>query len=293
MTWQVLITVFTLGGIGAMVRGSIIMILASSARIFPMSILLVNILAAFLGGFILSLQLPSGLNAALSIGLVGGIGTLSSIHGNLLDLFFDKAYRRLALYLLITIFGGVLIAQAGMSTGSFILNLVRGPQDMQTQLLLDSLKQQENTLDHLKQYNAQPALEQLDPELLEKLQQYDIDPNTLGPSESTRVQPDATPEETSLSEPITAPANAPTADPKLESKSNAESAATFNTESEADSNAEAVAKPTSTTESDFAAQPASVSDTEPIAKAASDLDHSLVSEKLYTPASRQSYNLGA
>lgn len=287
MTWQVLITVFTLGGIGAMVRGGIIMILASSARIFPMSILLVNILAAFLGGFILSLHLPSGLNAALSIGLVGGIGTLSSIHGNLLDLFFDKAYRRLALYLLITIFGGVLVAQAGISTGSFIFNLVQGPQDMQTQILLDSLKQQENTLDHLKQYNAQPALEQIDPELLEKLKQYDIDPNTLGQSESDKVHPAANTGETSESKPMSAPENAPTAVPHTDS------AATSNTESAAPSHAESAAEPTSTLGADAAAQPAAGYDAEPIAQAALTLDHSLVSAKLSTPASTQSHNLGA
>lgn len=159
MTWQVLVTVFTLGGLGAMVRGGIIMILASSAKIFPMSILLVNMLAAFLGGFILSLQLPADLGAALSIGLVGGIGTLSSIHGNLLDLFFDKAYRRLALYLGITIFGGVLIAQAGLSTGKFLIDMTRGPQDLQTEMLLNSLHQQEANLEQLQQRSHSELLD--------------------------------------------------------------------------------------------------------------------------------------
>lgn len=159
MTWQVLVTVFTLGGLGAMVRGSIIMILANSAKIFPMSILLVNMLAAFIGGFIFSLQLPTDLGAALSVGLVGGIGTLSSIHGNLLDLFFDKAYRRLALYLGITIFGGVLIAQAGMSCGKFLIDMTRGPQDLQTEMLLNSLHQQEANLEQLQQRSNSELLD--------------------------------------------------------------------------------------------------------------------------------------
>lgn len=154
MSWQVLITVFTLGGIGAMVRGGIIMILATSARIFPMAILLVNILAAYLGGFILSLHLPSDLNAALSIGLVGGIGTLSAIPGNMMDLFFDKGWRRLVIYFAITVFGGVLVAQAGISTGKFIQNLVNGNQAMQTEMLMQSLQQTEGHIDQLKQHSV-------------------------------------------------------------------------------------------------------------------------------------------
>lgn len=163
MTWQVLITVFTLGGIGAMIRGGIIMILSGSARIFPMSILIVNILAAFLGGFLLSLDLPTGINAAIAIGLIGGIGTLSAVPGNLLDLFFDKAYRRLALYLGITIFGGVLSAQAGMSIGNFVVGIIQGPQQLQNQMMLDTLKQQEQYLETLKEgdhidYNNLPSL---------------------------------------------------------------------------------------------------------------------------------------
>lgn len=194
MTWQVLITVFTLGGIGAMVRGTIIMILANSARIFPMSILLVNMLAAFLGGFLLSLQLPEGIGAALSVGLVGGIGTLSSIHGNLMDLFFDKAYRRLALYLGITIFGGVLIAQAGMSTGTFVVNLLRGPQSLQNELLLDSLRQQQDHLEELKQ-QANTSLKAIDPKLLDEL-----DPNHAVPNVIQNIVPNTDPNE-SNSEP--------------------------------------------------------------------------------------------
>lgn len=150
MTWQVLITVFTLGGLGAMVRGSITMILASSARIFPMAILIVNLLAAYLGGFLLQLELPEGLNAAIAIGLIGGIGTLSAVHGNLLDLIFDKAYRRLALYLGLTIFGGVLCCYAGMGTGNFVMSLLKGPQSLQNQMMMDTLKQQEEYLNSLQ-----------------------------------------------------------------------------------------------------------------------------------------------
>lgn len=154
MTWQVLVTVFTLGGLGAMVRGSITMILASSARIFPMAILIVNLLAAYLGGFLLQLSLPEGLNAAIAIGLIGGIGTLSSIHGNILDLLFDKAYRRLALYLGLTIFGGVLCAYAGMGTGNFVVKLLQGPQNLQQQMMLDTLNQQKGYLESLQEGGA-------------------------------------------------------------------------------------------------------------------------------------------
>lgn len=167
MTWQVLITVFTLGGIGAMVRGGIILILASSSHFFPLAILIVNMLAAFLGGFILSLNLPADLLAALSIGLVGGIGTLSSIPSNIMDLVFDRGFRRLAIYLAITIFGGVLVAQAGISTGNFITQAMRPQTGLSTEMLLNSLSQQESHIEQLRE----KSLENIDPEILKKIQE--------------------------------------------------------------------------------------------------------------------------
>lgn len=126
MSWQILVTVFTLGGIGAVVRGAIIFILAlPSVFFFPFAVLLVNILAAFLGGFIMAMALPSELNAALVIGMIGGLGTLSAFAGDLLNHFFDRKHRRRILvtaiiYCVITATTGVLCAKAGLSLGEYI-----------------------------------------------------------------------------------------------------------------------------------------------------------------------------
>lgn len=138
MTWQVLITVFTLGGIGSVIRGTVIIILAGSAGIFPAGTVIVNVLAAFLGGFISVLTLPEGIDAALAVGLVGGIGTLSAIPGNILDLIFDRGFRRLALYAALTVFLGVGSAAGGIAAGKMIVNM-QETERMQTQLLIDAL----------------------------------------------------------------------------------------------------------------------------------------------------------
>ena len=97
-SWQVIVTVFTLGGIGAVVRA-----------------LVLNILGI----------VSEALNIAFVIGLVGGMGTLSSISSDVLDLYFDKVHRKVALllgviYLALTAALGMGCAQGGLSLGEFI-----------------------------------------------------------------------------------------------------------------------------------------------------------------------------
>lgn len=128
MSWEVLVTVFTFGGLGAVVRGAVIFILSvPSVFFFPFSVLMVNILAAFLGGFIMSMLLPGDINSALAIGMVGGLGTLSSFTGDVINHFFDRRHRNKVvsialLYFVITSVAGVLAAQGGMSAGKLIVD---------------------------------------------------------------------------------------------------------------------------------------------------------------------------
>lgn len=125
-SWQVIVTVFTLGGIGAVVRALVLNILGIvSLFYFPLGVLFINMLACFLGGFIISMLLPEALNIAFVIGLVGGMGTLSSVSSDVLDLYFDKVHRKVALllgvlYLAVTAALSMGCAQGGLSLGEFI-----------------------------------------------------------------------------------------------------------------------------------------------------------------------------
>lgn len=125
-SWQVLITVFTLGGIGACVRGLIIGILAiPNVFVFPLGVLFINIIAGFLGGFITAMVLPTELHIALVIGFVGGMGTLSAITSDVIDLYYDRVHRRRAIlyavaYLLITSILGTFSAYGGVSLGQML-----------------------------------------------------------------------------------------------------------------------------------------------------------------------------
>lgn len=126
MTWQVLVTVFTFGGIGAVVRGAVIFILAMpSVFFFPLSTLLINLIAALLGGFILSMTLPPDISTTLSVGLVGGMGTLSAFTGDVLNHWFDNRHRKkviliTAAYIMLTTITGILGAGIGSKLGEAV-----------------------------------------------------------------------------------------------------------------------------------------------------------------------------
>ena len=103
-SWQVLVTVFTFGGVGAVVRAAILQILMyPSAFLVPLGVLFVNILAALTGGFIIAMALPQDIHLALLIGLVGGLGTLSAFTTDLIALYEDRSYHKRLMMLLIYI----------------------------------------------------------------------------------------------------------------------------------------------------------------------------------------------
>lgn len=128
LSWQVVITVFTLGGIGAVIRALVLMILGvSSLFYFPIGVLLINLLAAFLGGFVVSLALPEALHSVFVIGLLGGIGTLSAICSDVIDLYYDRIHRKVAIvlgiaYLVLSTVLGMLCAQGGIALSTLVLD---------------------------------------------------------------------------------------------------------------------------------------------------------------------------
>lgn len=128
LSWQVVITVFTLGGIGAVIRALVLMILGvSSLFYFPIGVLIINLLAAFLGGFIISLMMPEVLHSIFVIGLLGGLGTLSAICSDVIDLYYDRIHRKIAIvlgiaYLVLSTVLGMLCAQGGIALSSLVIN---------------------------------------------------------------------------------------------------------------------------------------------------------------------------
>lgn len=125
-SWQVLITVFTFGGIGAVVRALVLQILLiPTVVLFPIGVLFINIIAAFIGGFIIAMALPQDLHLALVTGLVGGMGTLSSFTSDVLNVITDRRERPryliiIACYFLATTIIGTVSAMGGMGLGNFL-----------------------------------------------------------------------------------------------------------------------------------------------------------------------------
>lgn len=124
-SWQVLVTVFTFGGVGAVVRAAILQILMyPSAFLVPLGVLFVNILAALTGGLIVAMALPQDIHLALMIGLIGGLGTLSAFTTDIIALWQDRSYHKrlmlLIVYVGITTLFGIFCAQGGMSIGHLL-----------------------------------------------------------------------------------------------------------------------------------------------------------------------------
>ena len=168
MSWQLLVTVFTFGGLGAIVRASVIFILAMPAVfVFPLPTLIINMLAALLGGFILSITLPEQISIALSVGLMGGMGTLSAFAGDVLNHYFDKRHRKkmflvIASYVMLTTITGVLFAALGSTLGNFVKESYTENSDAalflkQSRALQESLKHDAYMHDHLHEITPTTA----------------------------------------------------------------------------------------------------------------------------------------
>lgn len=88
---------------------------------WPLSVLLVNVLGSFLLGLLLVLVgrglLPDAARLALGTGMLGGFTTFSTFSADLDGLLQRGAYGEAALYLSLSIGGGVLAALLGRVLG--------------------------------------------------------------------------------------------------------------------------------------------------------------------------------
>lgn len=155
LSWQVLITVFTLGGIGAVVRALVLSLLeVSSIFVFPLGVLLINILAGFLGGFISAMVLPLELHIAFVIGFVGGMGTLSAICADAIDFYYDRPHRRvstillLVVYLVLTTVFGALASLGGLKLGGYLHDGSQAtPMSLEEARQMELMRLQENLVE--------------------------------------------------------------------------------------------------------------------------------------------------
>ena len=84
-----------LGGLGALVRVLILQSCARVSKYFPVDTLVVNICACLGAGVVVGLQLPHTATYMLMGGLIGGMGTLSAICADSINLIRKRAFLRL------------------------------------------------------------------------------------------------------------------------------------------------------------------------------------------------------
>ncbi len=106
-----------LGGLGALVRVLILQSCARVSKYFPVDTLVVNICACLGAGVVVGLQLPHTATYMLMGGLIGGMGTLSAICADSINLIRKRAFLRLGAYLLVSALLGLLAAATGLDVG--------------------------------------------------------------------------------------------------------------------------------------------------------------------------------
>lgn len=111
------------GGIGALLRVFILSICARAHTVLPLGTLTVNILACLACGMVLELQLDKSAAAVLIVGVVGGLGTLSSICSDTINLCTVRQFKVLALYLMLTAVCGLGAGLAGLSLGEALCRM--------------------------------------------------------------------------------------------------------------------------------------------------------------------------
>ncbi len=106
-----------LGGAGAVLRFLILQACAPVSTRFPLGTLIVNIIACLGGGVFAGLDLSTSQQLLLIGGLIGGLGTLSSICSDSINLLRARQFASTLAYLLLSALCGLIAAAAGLSIG--------------------------------------------------------------------------------------------------------------------------------------------------------------------------------
>ncbi len=108
------------GGLGALLRVGIISLCLRLPGPLPAGTLGANAAACLAAGLIHGLQPEPALQLLLMAGLVGGLGTLSSMCADCLNMLLSRRWLLLPLYLLLQIVVGLLCCRAGLSAAALI-----------------------------------------------------------------------------------------------------------------------------------------------------------------------------
>ncbi|MCC6241462.1 MAG: fluoride efflux transporter CrcB [Gemmatimonadaceae bacterium] len=114
------------GAAGSVTRYLISMWMMRASGAFPVATLTVNIVGAFLLGFLArALSTPDAnpvLRAALTIGFCGGFTTFSTFSAEFVMLVQEGRSGRAVAYALVSVITGVLAVVAGMALGDRVLS---------------------------------------------------------------------------------------------------------------------------------------------------------------------------
>lgn len=111
------------GGIGAVFRYGVLALCAHIVGPFPLGILTVNAIAAFAGAAAWAAKPSEALLILIAGGLVGSIGTLSSLASEIIALILRRCYWSLVAFLLLTLVTGLLATALGLEVGEFFSSL--------------------------------------------------------------------------------------------------------------------------------------------------------------------------
>lgn len=110
--------VFLLGGIGALARYAVLVVLAHAAGPFPAGILIVNTLAAFIGSALVAARVPDELLLIIGGGFVGSLGTLSSLCSEIIAMERLGKSGSIVLFVVLTLVTGIAATLSGNAAGA-------------------------------------------------------------------------------------------------------------------------------------------------------------------------------
>ena len=112
-----LIWIALAGATGSVLRYGVAVAAGSLTRAWPAGTLAVNIVGSFVMGLVAAIAASGNLNETLRltlvVGLIGGFTTYSAFNEEMLGLLRTGAWGTAALYLSVTVIGGLLAGAAG------------------------------------------------------------------------------------------------------------------------------------------------------------------------------------
>lgn len=119
MMFKNMIAVFIGGALGALLRFYIN--LGTITMIFPLGTLIVNLvgslLLGLLTGFLLQTTIKEWLKVGLGVGVCGGFTTMSTLAADVNILLLNGYIEYTIIYVLTSVFGGILLAALGVYLG--------------------------------------------------------------------------------------------------------------------------------------------------------------------------------